>query len=196
LLQQLSLEHPDVAEEFPCYLSKGAGVDKKLMHSIIIDASKGTGPAATAKSLHRKHHHFHGSQEIKWGAHVRRRRYQHQSLIDSPGLPAESVKKFPDYLSDEMGGQIASASWLVFMFCKVITNERPHLDAECLKRMLTSKTLIIDGSFKVPKWVARWGGTKLFGCLMSAVNEHGETILQHFQTAAGDMRSIDLVVGR
>jgi hypothetical protein len=95
-----------------------------------------------------------------------------------------------------MGGQIASASWLVFMFCKVITNERPHLDAECLKRMLTSKTLIIDGSFKVPKWVARWGGTKLFGCLMSAVNEHGETILQHFQTAAGDMRSIDLVVGR
>jgi hypothetical protein len=29
LLQQLSLDHPDVAEEFPCCLSKGAGIDKK-----------------------------------------------------------------------------------------------------------------------------------------------------------------------
>jgi hypothetical protein len=69
LLQQLSLEHPDAAEEFPCYLSKGAGVDKKLLlHSIILDASKGTGPSATAESLHRKHHHFHGSQAVKWWA--------------------------------------------------------------------------------------------------------------------------------
>jgi hypothetical protein len=66
LLQQLSLEHPDNAEEFPCYLSKGAGVDKKLLYSIILDASKGTGLAATAKSLHQKHHHFYGSQDVKY----------------------------------------------------------------------------------------------------------------------------------
>jgi hypothetical protein len=115
LLQQLSLEHPDVAKEFPCCLSKGAGIDKKLMCSVVIDASKGTGPVATAESLHRKHHHFHGSQETNWGVHVRRRHCQHQSLIDSPDSPAESVKKFPDCPSDEMGGQIASASWLVFV---------------------------------------------------------------------------------
>ena len=47
LLQQLSLEHRDIAEEFPCHLSKRAGIDKKLLYSIILDASKGTGPAAT-----------------------------------------------------------------------------------------------------------------------------------------------------
>ena len=75
-----------------------------------------------------------------------------------------------------MGGQIASALWLVFMFCKVINDKRAYLDAECLKQIITSKTLIIDGSFKVPKRVARWGGTKLFGCLMSAMNEYGEII--------------------
>jgi hypothetical protein len=38
--------------------------------------------------------------------------------------------------------------------------------------------LSIDASYKVPKWIMKWGGVKLYDVLESGLNEYGEIIVQ------------------
>ena len=64
------------------------------------------------------------------------------------------------------------------MFSEVVGRLRPYLDAECVKRLKTSSVLSIDASYKVPKWIMKWGGVKLYDVLESGLNEYGEIIVQ------------------
>jgi hypothetical protein len=53
--EQLACEEPDMFEQFPCYLSAKAGLDKECFDNIVDNAVKGIGPAAAANSIDRKH---------------------------------------------------------------------------------------------------------------------------------------------
>jgi hypothetical protein len=63
----------------------------------------------------------------------------------------------------------------------VITKKlRLCCDLECLKRILFVMFMSLDASYKVPKWIVKWGGSKLFEALESGLNKHGKMFLQHF----------------
>jgi hypothetical protein len=95
----------------------------------------------------------------------------------------EDIFKCPKYTSAEIGGVVPSPSWLVHMFCTIVESIRHYLDSECIKRLKTTRTIAIDASYKVPKWMMSWGGASLFDALQSGVNEYGEIVLQHFATS-------------
>jgi hypothetical protein len=64
ILEQLACEEPDMFEQFPCYLSAKAGLDKECFDNIVDNAVKGIGPAAAADSIDRKHAARWQSKEI------------------------------------------------------------------------------------------------------------------------------------
>jgi hypothetical protein len=107
-----------------------------------------------------------------------------------------------------MGGVTPSGPYLIHMFCREIERLRKLLDAECIKRLATSLFVdrcIIQGTFlgsfaakvslkcycfsllyrvfQVPKWMMKWGGTKLFEVLESGLNKYGEIIVQPFESS-------------
>lgn len=148
ILEQIACEEPGVFEEFPCYLSAKAGLDKTCFDNIVDSAVKGSGPASAAESIERKHAARWQSKETKWAAHLRRRR-EKPLWQDGPKIPADEVEKCPEYKSEEMGGVTPSPSYLIHMFCRETEKRRKELDAECVKRGRMSQFLTLDGSYKV-----------------------------------------------
>ena len=69
------------------------------------------------------------------------------------------------------------------MFCFTLTKKRQYYDSECLKRARSSKILAIDASYKVPKWMMKWGGQRIYETLHSGTNEYNEIVLQRFSTS-------------
>jgi len=69
------------------------------------------------------------------------------------------------------------------MFCFTLTKKRQCYDSECLKRARSSKILAIDASYKVPKWMMKWGGQRIYETLHSGTNEYNEIVLQRFSTS-------------
>ena len=93
------------------------------------------------------------------------------------------IEKCPNYFSNEMGGCIPYGKWLVHMFCFTIARIRKHLDSECLKQVKTSKILAVDASYKVPKWMMKWGSHRIYDALHSGTNEYNEIVMQRFSTS-------------
>jgi ribosomal protein S27AE len=182
ILDQIATEDPEIFEHFPCFLTQRAGIEKDFFFSILLDAAKGTGPGTASESMERKHHKKWQSKEIQWAGHLRRR-LQDPLIGDDKNIGAEDIEKCPDYCSEKISGITPGASWLIFVFCRIVGSWRRYLDAECLKRLKTSEQIALDASYKLPKWIARWGGTKMFDCLETGLNEYGETVLQHFETS-------------
>lgn len=148
ILEQIACEYPHVSEEFPCYLSSCAGLDKDLLDNIVDNAVKGIGPGAMSETIERKHAAHWQSREIKWIGHLRTRRDQ-PTPTDERNIPADQVEKCPEYKSDEMGGVTPSPPYLIHMFCRETERLRKCLDADCIKRLATSGVLSIDASYKV-----------------------------------------------
>ena len=69
------------------------------------------------------------------------------------------------------------------MFCVVVDRNRNYYDSECIKRARASKILAVDASYKVPKWMMRWGTDRIYDTLHSGTNEYNEIILQRFSTS-------------
>jgi hypothetical protein len=155
-------------------------MDKALYESIVNDAVKGIGPAANAETIERDHLGTWQKKEIQWAAHLRRR-IAKPMVHDLQMNDSDEVEKCPEYYSKDMGGQTPCASWLIHMFNVITEKLRPYYDSECLKRILSTMFMSLDASYKVPKWIMKWGGSKLFEVLESGLNEYGEIILQHFE---------------
>lgn len=60
---------------------------------------------------------------------------------------------------------------------------RNYYDSECVKRAKTSKILAIDASYKVPKWMMKWGKDRMYDALHSGTNEYNEIVMQRFSTS-------------
>lgn len=181
VLEQLAVEDPDVYELFPFLLSSQNGICKRYFNGIANNAVKGIGPGAAAETMARNHGAKWQSRELQWAGHLRCRRLK-PHVTDEVNIDASEIVKCPEYTSEEMGGITPCASWLLLMFNRAIEKIRAYLDSECLKRLSTSTMFAIDASFKVPKWMMKWGGVKLFEVLESGLNEYGEIIMQHFET--------------
>ena len=82
-----------------------------------------------------------------------------------------------------MGGCVPSETWLLNMSCTTFKKMRNFYDSECLKRAKSSKILAIDASYKVPKWMMKWGGGRIYDTLHSGTNEYNKIILQRFSTS-------------
>ena len=148
------------------------------MDIITENATKGIGPNAMAEVIRKNHFRTWQKKEIKWIGFLKKRK-NHPSVGDN--LDLSKVTKCPCYCSDEIGGRLPSGNWLVSMFCTVVSRLRKYLDGECIARLMNSKIVALDASYKVPKWIMVWGGVNLFKELESGVNEYGETIIQHFE---------------
>ena len=180
ILDQLRVEHLDIYLMFPCMLTKRAGIDNALLDDIMDEAAKGNGPGGMADTLQRKHCKRWQEKEAKWLAFLKRRK-----LSPAPCDPLDfsDVEKCPHYLSSGIGGIVPSGSWLVHVFCSKILKLRGYFDAEIVKRVATSEYFSLDASYKVPNWIMRWGGSKLFDCLESGLNDYAEIIMQHFASS-------------
>ena len=93
------------------------------------------------------------------------------------------IEKCPEYFSLKLGGCVPSGSWLVKMFCVTVQKVRSYYDSECIKRAKSSKILAIDASYKVPKWMMKWGSERIYDTLHSGTNEYNEIVMQRFSTS-------------
>ena len=69
------------------------------------------------------------------------------------------------------------------MFCLIVEGDRHYYDSECVKRAQSTKILAIDASYKVPKWMMKWGGDRIYDALHSGTNEYNEIVMQRFSTS-------------
>ena len=151
------------------------------MNIILHSAAKGIDPSAMAETLTSWHELEWQRRENQWAKHVIKR--LDQPVVGQEQITREEIQKCPEYFSKELGGCIPSKSWLVEMFCNVVESKRQYYDSECVKRARTSKILAIDASYKVPKWMMRWGTDRIYDALHSGTNEYNEIILQRFSTS-------------
>ena len=185
ILKQIGASHPEVLELFPCYLTRKNAIDKHLMNLIIHSAVKGIGPSAMVETLTSWHQLQWQQKENQWAKHVIK--CIEQPVIGQERLRREEIQKCPEYFSKELGGCIPSKKWLLHMFCIIIEKKRQYYDSECVKRARASKILAIDASYKVPKWMMRWGTDRIYDTLHSGTNEYNEIILQRFSTSDNHM---------
>ena len=82
-----------------------------------------------------------------------------------------------------MGGCVPTGSHLLDMFCFIIQEDRHYYDSECVKRAQSTKILAIDASYKVPKWMMKWGGGRIYDALHSGTNEYNEIVMQRLSTS-------------
>ena len=181
IMKQIGLSDPELLEIFPCHLSHKNAIDKKLMEIILHCAVKGIGPAAMAQSIESWHELQWQKQENQWAAYVKRR--LSQPTLNQHVSHREDIEKCPSYFSSRLGGCVPSEQWLLTMFCTVVERRRNYYDSECIKRALSSTILAIDASYKVPKWLMKWGGEKIYEALHSGTNEYNEIIIQRFSTS-------------
>ena len=79
------------------------------------------------------------------------------------------------------------------VFCEKILKLRAYYDAEAIKRLALSEIFSLYASYKVPNWIIRWGGSKMFDVLESGLNEYGEIITQHF-VSSDNHRQLEIVL--
>ena len=91
------------------------------------------------------------------------------------------IVKTPHYLFVKVEGLVASAAWLIHVFCRNIL--RSYYDDEVIKRLALSDIFSLDASYKVPNWIMRWGRSNMCDVLKYGLNEYGENIMQHFASS-------------
>ena len=91
--------------------------------------------------------------------------------------------KCPEYFSKSFGGCVPTGKWLVDTFCFFLSEKRSYFDSECIKRAKTTKVLAIDVSYRVPKWMIKWGADRIYDALHSGTNEYNEIVVQRFSTS-------------
>lgn len=183
VMDQIGDADPEVLELFPCYLTKKNAIDKKCMSLVIDCAVKGIGPSTMSESFKSWHELEWQKKQNMWGGHVVKR-VEQPTLTQQPITNREDIEKCPGYFSKALGGCVPGGKWLVQMFCVIIQRSRKYYDSECLKRARLCKIIAIDASYKVPKWMMKWGKKHgIYICLHSGTNEYNEIIMQRFSTS-------------
>lgn len=182
VMKQIRIANPELMDIFPCYLMTRNGIDKKLMTTIIHCAVKGIGPSAMVENMSSWHELEWQKLENQFLSYVIMR-LKNPQLGQDRNLKGTDIQKCPEYYSNELGGCVPSAPWLIDAFCSVIEGMRSYLDSECIKRAIHSLILAIDASYKIPKRMMKWGGTRIYEALISGTNEYNEVPLQFFATS-------------
>ena len=181
IMQQISSYYPELIDIFPCHILKVNAIDKKLMNVIVHCAVKGIGPVAMSGNIISWHELEWQKKENQWAQYVLKR-------LTNPSVTQQQInrgdiEKCPEYFSLKLGGCVPSGSWLVKMFCVTVQKVRSYYDSECIKRAKSSKILAIDASYKVPKWMMKWGSERIYDTLHSGTNEYNEIVMQRFSTS-------------
>lgn len=183
IMDQIEAINPELIDLFPCNLSSKNAIDKNLMNIIIHCAVKGIGPSAMAENISAWHELHWQKLEKQWARYVIKWLAQ-PAPNQLPPIRRDEIQKCPFYFSEELGGCTPSGKWLIHMFCVVIGKLRKYLDSECLKRAKATLILAIDASYKVPKWMLKWGGAcRIYDALISGTNEYNEVPMQFFATS-------------
>ena len=181
ILQQIGDRYPEIMDLFPCHITHQNAIDKKLMNLIIHNAVKGIGPIATRESLVAWHELEWQKRENLWANFALKK--LNQPTINQRNIDRADIEKCPHYFSLELGGCVPGGSWMVQMFCSTVQKMCHYYDSECIKRAKTSKVIAIDASYKVPKWMMKWGSGRIYDALHSGTNEYNEIIMQRFSTS-------------
>lgn len=183
VLEQIGNVHPELLQAFPCHLTHINAIDKDLMNLVIHSAVKGIGPAAISETVASFHELHWQKGENEW-LHCLDTKLNRQPTVGQQPIRREDIEKCPEYFTLKMGGCVPSASWLLDMFCIVVKRMRPYLDSEVIKRAISSKILSIDASYKVIKWMMKWGSKeRIYNALFTGSNEFNEIPFQFFSTS-------------
>ena len=180
IMNQIRDCHPEIYNLFPCYITSKNAIDKKLMDSIIHNTVKGIGPSAMRETIVSLHELEWQKKENSWAMHIIN---DLSNPFRSEPVSQNEIEKCPEYFSSQLGGCVPSGKWLVEVFCTVLSKKRAYFDSECLKRAQSTKILAIDASYKVPKWMMKWGSHKIYDALHSGTNEYNEVVMQRFSTS-------------
>ena len=181
VMQQIKSVKPELYDCFPCEIYNRNAIDKKLLLLVVHSAVKGLGAAATAQNLATWHELEWQKKENQWAQYVSSK--LNQPTINQQPLKRSDIEKCPLYFSKDMGGCVPASNWLSDTFNKSIQQNRKYYDSECIKRAKSTKILAIDASYKVPKWMMKWGGSAIYDALHSGTNEYNEIVMQRFSTS-------------
>ena len=151
------------------------------MDVLIHSAVKGIGPCAMSENLISWHQLDWQRRENMWASYILKN--LNQPTLTQQFVQREHIKKCPEYFSLKLRGCIPSGKWFVEMFCNSIQKQRRYYDSECIKRAKSSKIIAVDASYKVPKWMMKWGSSRIYDALHSRTNEYNEVIMQRFSTS-------------
>ena len=165
IINQIQMSHPEIYDLFPCHLSRRNPIDKHLMNIIIHGAVKGQCPSVISEIIKSWHHLQWQKKDNQWAAYILHK-LNYPPINQTEQVRRGSVEKCPKLFSDEMGGCAPTGSYLIEMFCFIIEGDRQYYDSEYVKRAQSTEILAIDASYKVPKWMMKWGGDNInFFCI-------------------------------
>ena len=180
IMEQIKHMYPETYDLFPCFMTQRNAIDKKLLEITIHSAVKGIGPSALRESIVSLHELNWQQKENAWARHMVE---ELNNAFRHNGLDRSTIEKCPEYFSSKLGGCVPSGTWMVDTFCSYLAQKRSYFDSECIRRAQTTKILAIDASYKVPKWMMKWGSDRIYDALHSGTNEYNEIVVQRFSTS-------------
>lgn len=172
VMKQLS---PELADEFPAFLTQRSGIDKELMELIRDGMSLGVNSNMWATMIRTAHVRKHALSELKYcHAAATATAEAHAKQIDPPKFDPFSA------FSDKKGynGHYPSRWYINSVYVDYIQRIRPMLDQ--YMSALTGYILKWDHSFKVPKFLMKINGEPVFQGLFTVVNEFEQIRYQAF----------------
>ena len=180
IMNEIKQTHPEIYDAFPCFLTARNAIDNQLLNLMVHNAVKSIGPSALRETLVSLHQRNWQQKEKAWAAHMIK---ELNNPFQNNHVDRSTIEKCPEYFSFKLGGCVPSGKWLVETFCTYLSQKRTCFDSECIKRAQTTKILAIDASYKVPKWMMKWGTDRIYDALHSGTNEYNEIVMQRFSTS-------------
>ncbi|KAG2220944.1 hypothetical protein INT45_010697, partial [Circinella minor] len=174
ILEQLPLH---LQAEFPAYLTHRSAVSKHLGDLLRIVMQNGMGVHRLQRALREFHTLRHSRLHLQYlNSLVHRQQYP--TFHDIPrGSNPIIYKRFSSFKDREgYAGYIPSTGYLRLVYTALIDQLRPLMDKELA--ILGGIILKGDHSFKVPKHMAKLGGSSAFTALYTLCNEYEEIRLQ------------------
>ncbi|KAI8147390.1 hypothetical protein BJV82DRAFT_345657 [Fennellomyces sp. T-0311] len=171
ILEQLP---PQLQAEFPAYLTHRSAVSKNLGNLLRAAVQNGLGVHRLQRLLRELHVLRYATRRLQY-ANTLVHRQEYPTVHDTPTAPGKPVKykRFSKFSDPEgYSGCIPSTGYLRLVYTALMDQLRSLIDKELA--ILAGVILKGDHSFKVPKHMAKLGGSSAFTALYTVCNEYEE----------------------
>lgn len=172
VMKQLS---PELAEEFPAFLTKRSAMDKQLLEFIRSGMTLGVNANMFSTMIRTAHMRKYDHSKLKYYYAIA----SENAKADAKQIERQTFKPFSAF-SDKSGynGHYPSRWYISAIYVDYIQCIRPMLD-QCMAA-LTGTVLKWDHSFKVLKFLMKINGEPVFKALFTIVNEFEQIRYQAF----------------
>jgi hypothetical protein len=181
--QSWMLYHPDIlkqlepalADRFPAFLTHRSAIDKTLLALIRAGIAHHVSSSAWEEILRELHVREHDIRELWYLQSI-----QHEKMLDAKyQRPLKQYRPFSAFNNkSQYAGYSPSQKFITNVYLDFMENIRACLD-QCVSA-LPGLILQWDHSFKVPLYMMRLNGIKIFVALFTVLNEFGQIRFQAF----------------